>query len=266
MNDRAHILPTRIGLLGGVVTEPDGDASLSVVILPGRGGDRSGVNQMWTRTARALAENGAVVFRPDYPGRGDGAALPHAARDIESAMADAVAWFAGRGAGRPLVFVGECYGARLAVELATGAAGLAGVVMVAPSLYGATGGGLVARARRRALRLSPVGGTGRINRPLRRAIADVLRRAPVVALVGDRDAMDADVQRLAAATAGSGVRALRVETVPGVAIHGHRTIALQEESRRRIVALVASMGPAGSRETGRAGAARASTPSSQGSA
>jgi dienelactone hydrolase len=264
MNDRAHLLPTRIGLLGGVVTEPDDDATLSVVILPGRGGDRSGVNQMWTRTARALAENGAVVFRPDYPGRGDGAALPHDAHDIESAMADAVAWFAGRGAGRPLVFIGECYGARLAVELASGTAGLAGVVMVAPSLYGASGGGLVARARRRALRLSPVGGTRRINRHLRRTIADVLRRAPVVALVGDRDSMASDVRRLAVETGGSGIRALRVESIPGLAIHGHRTIPLQEEGRRRIVSLVASMVAAESRETGRAGAARVSTHVSRG--
>jgi dienelactone hydrolase len=166
-------------------------------------------------------------------------------------MADSMAWFAGHAGGRPLVFIGECFGARLAIELAGDAAGLAGVVMVAPSLYGASGRGLVARARRRALRLSPVGGTRRINRPLRRAISDVLRRAPVVALVGERDSMASDVRRLAAATEGAGVRALRIESIPGRAIHGHRTIALQEEGRRRIVALVASMGAAGSPQAGR---------------
>ena len=57
--------------LAATFTVPDGDPEALVLLLAGTGAPRSHRFQLWTRTARALADQGLASVRIDYRGIGD---------------------------------------------------------------------------------------------------------------------------------------------------------------------------------------------------
>jgi len=227
LSDHPVLVPTQAGPLGAIVTEPEMAAVAACLIVPGVGGHRTGVNQLWTRTAWALAENGVVVFRMDWPGFAESSlAMPGQAKR-KRAIAEGVAWFRARTAELPLLVVGACAGVGAAASMAARDREPAGVCAIEPYL-----GPLPRRSRLRLRGIRPVGGRPARRQPLDpRTVEDLSRaagRAPIHVLVGERDRSRQDVvdiaQRLGAT----------VEIVPSVALHGHATAAVQAITIERV--------------------------------
>jgi alpha/beta superfamily hydrolase len=107
--------------IGAVVTLPDGEPRGLVLLLTGTGAPRSHRFQMWTRTARALAEVGLATVRMDYLGLGDSTGeieqIPLDGAGREEALN--VLRFAQRAVGVRYVGVaGNCSGSQVALEIA----------------------------------------------------------------------------------------------------------------------------------------------------
>lgn len=108
-----------------------GDAArdLTVVMLHGWSGYRSGPHQMLTRAARVLAARGCSVLRFDFAGRGDSAGDTGLA--TLATMADdtraALRWCHESGKGERFILLGLCSGCEVALATATepGVEGLA---------------------------------------------------------------------------------------------------------------------------------------------
>jgi pimeloyl-ACP methyl ester carboxylesterase len=64
-------VPYEDQFLAGTLTVPDRDPEALVLLLAGTGAPRSHRFQLWTRTARGLAEHGLASVRLDYRGIGD---------------------------------------------------------------------------------------------------------------------------------------------------------------------------------------------------
>ena len=132
MGDHPVLIPTSMGCLEGVVSEPEGVPLMAAVILPG-GGGRFGPGRVWRRLARGLADAGVVTLRVDYPERGATGGNRARARR-HAAVQEAVEWFAGRTGELRILLVGYCYGTRVILRRAPHWDRVAGAALVNPYL------------------------------------------------------------------------------------------------------------------------------------
>lgn len=227
MTDYPVLIPTAEGAIGGIVSEPERGISAALVLLAGYGRPaRSGVNSVWTRLARRLADHGVIVLRVDYAGEGETQPVHGTWSDQDGKRAldlrltrQVLLWFRPRIFGAPLFLAGLCSGARGAIELVANDPGpFAGAFLVAPHMTVPAG----------AQRQCPHDGV-----PLHRAadaeelgfvdpqLVDELRlllsRTPAWLLIGENDTT-ADVARLREVL-GSTDHQLEIEVVEGMAIH-----------------------------------------------
>src|SRR5439155_16215459 len=128
MGDHPVLIPTSMGCLEGVVSEPEGVPLMAAVILPG-GGGRFGPGRVWRRLARGLADAGVVTLRVDYPERGATGGNRARARR-HAAVQEAVEWFAGRTGELRILLVGYCYGTRVILRRAPHWDRVAGAALV----------------------------------------------------------------------------------------------------------------------------------------
>jgi dienelactone hydrolase len=250
VTDHPVLVPTGAGVLGGMVSEPAGEARAAAVLLEGSAGIRFGPNQVWTRAARAMAGHGVVVLRVDYLGAGDSDPGPRAER--QAAVRDAVAWFRDRAGPAELLLVGSCYGARLAIHLAAEEPAVGGFLLLNPFLGPARpasrrGAGRVlalpARALARLRSRPEHGATRRLDPALLGVLGTALRRAGGHAVAGDRDPAAAALLTARRSLGGVGTH-LGLEIIPGISLRVWGPAAVQEELVRRVADWTAEWLPA----------------------
>ncbi|CAN5895278.1 hypothetical protein BH20GEM1_BH20GEM1_21420 [soil metagenome] len=238
MSDHAVLVPTSLGPMGGIVSEPGGPRRATLMFLQGGAtvGLRSGTNAIWTRIARALAELGVTVLRTDNSCKGEssavrveatrGGARGATARHDVVLLGEVASWFRERTGSQELFVAGNCYGARLAIHLAARDPAISRLFLSVPFLRAPNPRGAVLR---RVLRMS---GSDRLDPAAVNDMRSVLRRAPVTAMVGENDVDD--VFRLRDALGPDAAR-LELTVVPDVALHPPRTTRIQEEILQRTV-------------------------------
>lgn len=127
--------------LFGVLTRPTAPArGVAVILIYGGGHNVSAhVGELWTRTARRVAAGGFHAFRYDHHGNGDSTGrtgtFDHRTPFSEDLRA-AVAWLRSQGLGH-FVLVGDCLGARAALEAGTDMAGLEAMFLMSPIVHDA---------------------------------------------------------------------------------------------------------------------------------
>jgi hypothetical protein len=253
MTEHPVFIPTSAGPLGAIVTEPTGPERVAVVIVEPSADFRFGVNQLWARTARDLADLGAVVLRADHVGRGESATATPEAPDPGESLREATEWFRSRTADLDGVYVGHCLGAQIAAGLARADERPAGLAMLTPQLRPMRGAPVERRLRDLylALRLHRLRAAMGVSIPRRLAyprlardedeglvgaVVEVAGRASVYCLFGDHDPQAGEAWRLRSPSGDDGN--VRVEIVPGVNLHHFRSLSAQRESRSRVVGWV----------------------------
>jgi dienelactone hydrolase len=240
------------GRLAGVLCEPQGEpqgrrAGASALLLnaggdPHTGWARSGVDQ-----ARTLARRGAASFRIDLTGFGDSASPLSAEpprlcdpQHVADALA-AVAWLEGRGLG-PVLVVGRCSGASVALAAALRDARIRDLVLINPRRFsadfedfGETAGERLAHYRDRLSAPAAV---------LRRGLRGELDFAAAICSLGG-----AAARRAWAAASGHERRRRRrvVERFEACAARGLRTTLLYSETGPAWSAFEQAFGPGGGR-------------------
>jgi hypothetical protein len=230
--DLPLLLPTSAGPVGAILTEPDGSPRAAALLLEGVGGRRFGVNQMWTKAARAMADLGIVTVRVDHPGRGESWLATSSPRRQEAILREVAGWFRDRTNDLDLLLVGVCSGARLALAMSAEDPPVAALAMVVPHLRALPGSRLEAAARRVRSRLgwsSPA----TLDRHSERAWRVASSRLRPWVLMGEGDPSLEHMARLSALTQRWG-GALELEVVPGMALHRHTTLQAQEETVARL--------------------------------
>jgi dienelactone hydrolase len=230
--DHPLLLPTSAGPIGAVLTEPDRSPRAAALLLEGVGGRRFGVNQMWTKAARAMASLDVMTMRVDYPGRGESWLVTSSPRRQEAILREVARWFRDRTAGADLILIGVCSGARLALCLTAEDPGISGLGLLVPHLRALPGSRLGAGARRIRSRFRQSPSTLMDRRSERAWRAASTRLRPWV-LIGERDLGVDGLSTLAEVTARRGA-ALELEVVPAIALHRHRSIEAQEETVARL--------------------------------
>jgi pimeloyl-ACP methyl ester carboxylesterase len=123
MNEYPMFVPWADGdHLAAVLTVPDSPPRGVVLLLQGLGPPRSHRYQLWTKTARALAERGLASVRLDYPQVGDSTGVLHGTLDdppVSETIAVATAAMRATGV-TALAAVGNCMGGRTALRLQGG--------------------------------------------------------------------------------------------------------------------------------------------------
>lgn len=144
MSEHAVIIPTEIGPIGGIVSEPEVEQRGALVLLPGVGPPcRAGVNGVWTHIARDLAALGLVVLRFDLACEGDSTLV---GRDVPrergwrrctdlAMLREAVPWFLERAGESEVLLASSCHGARIALEFAADDPVAAGLFLAVPYLW-----------------------------------------------------------------------------------------------------------------------------------
>lgn len=144
MTDRALIMPTSVGPVGAIVSEPDGPAQVALILMQGGGPPcRAGVNGIWARFARELAGEGIAVLRFDFVNEGDsmlaGAGVERDVgwrRNADLAIARELApWFRRHTGLEELLVVGSCHGGRIAFDFAAEDGGVTGTFLIVPYLW-----------------------------------------------------------------------------------------------------------------------------------
>lgn len=125
--------------LFGVLTQPTGPAvGVAVVLIYGGGHNVSAhVGELWTRTARRVAALGLHAFRYDHHGNGDSTGRTGTFDHRYPFTADlraAVDWLRTQGLER-FVLVGDCLGARAALDAGTDMAGIEALFLMSPMVY-----------------------------------------------------------------------------------------------------------------------------------
>jgi hypothetical protein len=244
MSDSAVIVPTSLGPVGGVVSEPSGPVRAAMILLQGgaRGG-RAGVNAVWTRTARRLAELDVAVLRVDYAGDGESFMVVREQgvrgkyETDRQIVVEAARWFRERAGAPELHVAGSCYGGTLAIALAAADAATTQLFLVVPYLRRFSDGpGWGERLRRVRRGVSP--GTAddvRLAPELIETFADVSARASTWILLGEKDPPEAfEVERNLAQRGTS----IDIDVVPGMALYPVHYPDIQEEVQARLVARV----------------------------
>jgi len=247
------LVPTSVGPVAAIVTEPDVPAHGAVAILHGAGGWRSGPNQLWAKTAADLAEGGMTVLRMDYLLGANGQS-----RDLTQSLKEALPWFADRLEGPEITLVGDCLGARLAVSVAHSEPRVEALVLVKPYFGELRVKTRLARVRRVAKR---VPGIGRVARRLARPITSemdqryqgsveagvrsmleaLLERMPVHAIVGERDRSLTVVRQLQAELP-HGACGFTLDVGAGASFNPMNSLAAQEATRRMVVSVALRRG------------------------
>ena len=232
MTDRAVLIPTSEGPVGGVVSEPPGEARAKLLLLQGYGRPaRSGTNSFWTQMSRALAKLGVVVLRVDYSREGESFSTDDGGRglawkkDFDLRLLQQVApWFSERAGDVPLLLAGACAGTRFSIELAAREQGaLGGVFLVALDLRtvvdeGTDGPGL--------------GDPDAIDPQVVERLRAILDSAPCWVLVGEHDIADIpELIRLLGPTR----HRLEHEVVPDAVLHFLDQPEIQEQARSRLI-------------------------------
>jgi dienelactone hydrolase len=227
VTDRPAFVPTSAGPVGAVVSEPDARPRGAVLLLHGGGGRRFGVNGVWARTGRLLAEDGWTTLRVDCPGRGDSSLADPGEKGW---LRDCLRWLRDRAGSRDVSLVGVCYGARLAVEAAADP-DIGGLFLTVPYLRSVSSSPLGRALRRLATRAS-LPHRARFDPRVKRATVAAARRVPTRILVGALDTWLPDA--VALQRAAGPAAAVRLDVVPGVALHQYRTMLAQEVAIDRI--------------------------------
>lgn len=144
MTDHAAILPTSVGPVGVIVSEPSGPPRGALALLQGGGAPcRAGVNATWARLARRLADQGIAVLRFDFIAEGDstmvGEDIPREVGWRQNAnltiLRELAPWFRERTGVDDLLLAGSCHGGRIALELAAEDSQVKGSFLIVPYLW-----------------------------------------------------------------------------------------------------------------------------------
>lgn len=143
MTEEAAIVPTSLGPVGAIVTQPEGPPRIGLVLLQG-GGDpcRAGVNASWARLARDLAGRGVAVLRFDFAQEGDSTiAGEQVKREVGwrrntdlTIMRELAPWFRERASSVELLIAGSCHGARIGLDFAAEDGQVKGTFLIVPYL------------------------------------------------------------------------------------------------------------------------------------
>lgn len=228
--DHPLIVPTAVGPVGAVVTEPIGERRGALALLQGLGPPgRAGVNANWTRLARELAAAlRLVVLRFDFCHEGESTPV---GGDVErgsgwrrstdlAAFRDLAPWFMREAGESELLLVGSCHGGRVALEYAAADAAVRGLLLITPYMQHE-------ESVRRELpgpRTEGVwanGPTLDTDEELARGFAAYLERGTAWILVGEPEVEQLEPCRGLLARAGA--PPFELEVVPGMPIHpvGH---------------------------------------------
>jgi dienelactone hydrolase len=243
VTDHPVLIPTSIGPIGGMISDPGGEPRAAVVLIAGVGGRRFGVNRLWTSLAWDLAERGLVVLRVDYPG-GQGDSIMATKDGTLRPFREVVSWFEERTQGLGLLLIGACFGARLAVSVGALDERIQGVGFITPTFVqwkrrGENGEeeSLASKVRRKTRkklgRVAPLS----LDPRLVEAVAHATRRMRVWAVVGEKDHRSrTDLSRLTAQLDREGQGALEIEEIPGLILHTQPTLDGQRTTRERVAA------------------------------
>ena len=233
MSEHPVLIPTSMGPVEGVVTEPDDVRRATLMFMQGRGrSGRYGVNAVWTRTARELSDLGFTVLRADYPRARDGTegatrgAMADARERLERDVAlrhEVADWFT-QAAGNPdLLLAGSCYGARVAIHLAARNRAVSKASLIAPYVVMPPGRWQRLRQRvargERAIRIDPSAAAD---------LGQVVERMPVAIVFGEHDEFDAAALRRAVGAEADG---FDLDVLPGLALHPVHSPEVQEAVR-----------------------------------
>jgi hypothetical protein len=256
VTDHAVLVPTTLGPVGAIVSEPAGRPRAALILLQGDGRPcRSGIDAVWTHFARDLAAQGVLVLRFDYVGQGEGTMIPKDALtvqhkgDIDIVLLREVAtWFRERSGLTDLLVAGDCHGGRLAIVFAGGDRHVVGAFLSVPYLKKKfvdleTRRKPVGRVR---LLLGKVD-AGDFHEDVLKAVPLMLRQGPVWLMAGEKDGDEAfQLKRVL----GRKARGLEIEVVPGMAVHPVASRGVREEVvgrlRHRIMQAVATPVESGS--------------------
>jgi dienelactone hydrolase len=239
LSEHPVLIPTSTGPLEGIVSEPDGVRRAALLLMQGRGrSGRSGVNAVWTRTARDLSELGVAVLRADYsrsrnssgsPLRGAAAKARARLRQDVPLRHEIAEWFRQRVGSRELLLVGSCYGARVAIHVAALNPSVSGLFLIAP--YILKPGSRWDRLRRRMTGRNRLAGM-RIDPAAATDLAHVIERVPVAMVFGEHDVFDPALLRQALGTQAD---AFELGLIPGLALHPVHSPEVQDAVLERTV-------------------------------
>jgi hypothetical protein len=176
MRDYPIFVPHGQEHLAVVLTLPDQEILGLTLLFTGVGATRSHRYQLWTRTARRLAERGVAVARMEYLGVGDSTGeVPRWQRSAHGSQLEQAASLADTAMRVVGVdsfgVVGNCFGALVALDLMAGSDACTGAVCFLPLVDE----GAVQRVRRRARRWAALSSLGR-SRLGQRLVVEPARR------------------------------------------------------------------------------------------
>lgn len=221
--------------MGGIVSEPPGDARAGMLLIAPHGRPaRSGVNSFWARLARRLAERGVVVLRLDNSREGETLPIGEGGSGQEwrrkldmMLLRQAMPWFRERLEGLDLLLAGSCSGGRAAIELAgRDPSAVAGTFLIVPHLRVPVG---AERAPGERVLPAESDDPDAIDPPLVELLRTILSRGPSWVLVGDGDKPDIPALiRLLGPTPHD----LELDLVPDAVLHLLDTPDLQQPTER----------------------------------
>jgi alpha-beta hydrolase superfamily lysophospholipase len=236
MIEEPFLLPTSRGPIAAVLGLPDDEPRAAVMVVQGFFGTRAGLNQTWSRLARALNEEGIATLRSDYSGLGESwDADPLERIAGVRALAE---WFEERTPGVPLLVVAHCYGLAPAAALARDDPRVVGAAVLSPPFfpaYESRGALSVASARRIVLRRvrqlprrlayrARYGPATRIDFARMEGnhpsvdLENLVANTPTWILVGSKDSCTEPVRELLPLLQTKGH--VELEVVEGMALHG----------------------------------------------
>jgi dienelactone hydrolase len=244
LSDHAVLIPTSLGPLEGIVSEPPGGRQAALMLMQGSGrSGRSGINAVWTRVARDLSELGFVVLRADYLRNRESRSMVRGAPgqagarwDHELPVRNEIAeWFRQRVDSPDLLLAGSCYGARVALHLAARNPAISGLFLLAPYLLNPYR--RWQRLQRRFASRKPLAGK-RIDPVAASDLMQVIERIPVAMIFGERDEFDPVVLRQGL---GAQADAFELDVIPGLALHPVHSPEVQAAVLERTVGWASRM-------------------------
>jgi dienelactone hydrolase len=237
MSDHPIFIPTSIGPIGGMVSEPEGERRFAAILLSGGNGRRFGVNQVWSNIGWDLAAMGCVTLRADYPG-GFGDSIMSETQKRAAPFGEVATWFRRESGDLELLLIGACFGGRLAAVIGSRMDGIRGVGLIVPMFRPRKGNEpMMDKVRRRVSKQLGRQSTLPVEPRLVEVMAQAIERTTVWSLVGERDHRSrSEITTLRAALRKDWDTDLNVDEVPGVLLHGQPSLEAQRVTRERVVA------------------------------